>query len=191
MLDLSIARGLAYYTGPVFEANLTAAPEFGSVFAGGRYDSLVSRFGGPEVPAVGASMGVDRLLAALTHLKRVQTSKTMAQVLVTTMDASLTGEYLALTQELRRAGIRTEVHVGRPKKLGKQLQRADRLEIPYVLIMGGDEAARGVVTVKEMEVGREQAESVAGHEEWKEARFGQQEVPRTELVATLKRLLKI
>ncbi|MDA0206326.1 MAG: histidine--tRNA ligase [Acidobacteria bacterium] len=191
MLDLSIARGLAYYTGPVFEANLTDAPEFGSVFAGGRYDNLVTRFGGPAVPATGASMGVDRLLAALTHLKRVQTSKTMAQVLVSTMDASLTGEYLALTQELRRAGIRTEIHVGRPKKLGKQLQRADRLQIPYVLIMGGDEAARGVVTVKEMEVGREQADAVTDHEEWKEARFGQQEVPRTELVATLKRLLKI
>ncbi|MCB1019336.1 MAG: histidine--tRNA ligase, partial [Acidobacteria bacterium] len=112
-----------------------------------------------------------------------------AQVLVTAMDGSLMREYLELAFELRRAGIRTEIHVGRPKKLGKQLQRADRLQIPYVLIMGGDEAARGVVTVKEMDIGREQAEQVGSHEEWKAARFGQQEVPRTELVATLRRLL--
>jgi len=190
MLDLSIARGLAYYTGPVFEANLTDAPEFGSVFGGGRYDDLVTRFGGQPIAATGASIGVDRLLAALLHLGKMKQPKTTAQALVTTMDGSLTSEYLALAFELRRAGIRTEIHVGRPKKLGKQLQRADRLGIPYVLIMGGDEAERGVVTVKEMDVGRERAHDVSSHEEWKSARFGQQEVERAELVATLKRLLK-
>lgn len=189
MLDLSIARGLAYYTGPVFEANLTDAPEFGSVFGGGRYDDLVTRFGGQAIAATGASIGVDRLLAALLHLGKMKQPKTTAQALVTTMDGSLTNEYLALAFELRRAGIRTEIHVGRPKKLGKQLQRADRLGIPYVLIMGGDEASRGVVTVKEMDVGREQAEAVTSHEEWKSARFGQQEVARTELIPTLKKLL--
>ncbi len=189
MLDLSIARGLAYYTGPVFEANLLDAPELGSVFGGGRYDNLVTRFGGQPIPATGASIGVDRLLAALIHLGRVRRPKTTAQVLVTTMDASLMGEYLAIAFELRRAGIRTEIHVGRPKKLGKQLQRADRLEIPYVVIMGGDEAARNVVTLKQMEVGREEAEAVGSHEEWKAARFGQQEAPRGELAETLKRLL--
>jgi len=110
---------------------------------------------------------------------------------VTTMDGSLTSDYLLLTQELRRAGIRTEIHVGRPKKLGKQLQRADRLEIPYVIIMGGDEAARNVVTVKEMEVGRQKSEGVSGHDEWKQARFGQQEVARDALVETLKGLLGV
>ena len=189
MLDLSIARGLAYYTGPVYEANLVDAPEFGSVFGGGRYDNLVTRFGGQPIPATGASIGVDRLLAALVHLERIRTPQTTAQVLVTTMDGSLMREYLELAFELRRAGIRTEINVGRPKKLGKQLQRADRLQIPYVLIMGGDEAARSVVTVKEMDVGREQAEEVSSHEEWKAARFGQQEVPRGKLVETLKQLL--
>jgi histidyl-tRNA synthetase len=105
------------------------------------------------------------------------------------MDPDLMSEYLAITYELRRAGIRTEIHVGTPKRLGKQLQRADRLEIPYVVIMGSDESARGVVTVKEMGEGREKAIEVAGHEEWKAARFGQQEVPRAELVSTLKKLL--
>jgi len=188
-LDVSIARGLAYYTGPVFEANLLDAPQFGSVFAGGRYDNLTQRFGGPPLPAVGASIGVDRLLAALIELGRVELPKTTAQVLVTTMDKALMSEYLAMTFELRRAGIRAEVHVGRPKKLGKQLQRADRLEIPYVVIMGGDEAERSVVTLKQMDEGRDKSADVADHEEWKAARFGQQEIPRGELIATLKRLL--
>ena len=189
MLDLSIARGLAYYTGPVFEASLLEAPQFGSVFGGGRYDDLVTRFGGQPIPATGASMGVDRLLAAIEHLGKAPRRKTMAQVFVSTMDRSLIPEYLQLAFELRRAGIRTEINVGRPKKLGKQLQRADRLEIPYVLIMGGDEVARNVVTVKEMEVGRDQSSDVGDHEQWKAARFGQQEVPRADLVETLKRLL--
>ena len=80
------------------------------------------------------------------------------------------------------------MHLGKPKKLGKQIQRADRLEIPYVVIMGSDEAARGVVTLKEMDIGREKSDSVSGHTEWKQARFGQQEIARAELVKTLKRL---
>ena len=105
------------------------------------------------------------------------------------MDESLMGEYLKITYELRRAGIRTEIHVGRPKRLGKQLQRADRLAIPYVVIMGSDEAERGVVTVKEMLVGRAKASEVSSHEEWKAGRFGQQEIARTELVKTLRQLL--
>jgi histidyl-tRNA synthetase len=188
-LDLSIARGLAYYTGPIFEANLLDAPEFGSVFGGGRYDDLVRRFTGQSIPATGASVGVDRLLAALLKLNRITVRKTATQVLVTAMDADLMGEYLKITYELRRAGICTEIHVGQPKRLGKQLQRADRLEIPYVVIMGSDEAARSVVTVKEMGEGREKTAGVTAHEQWKAARFGQQEVARSELVATLKGLL--
>lgn len=189
MVDLSIARGLAYYTGPVFEAHLLDAPQFGSVFGGGRYDDLVQRFLGRSIPAVGASIGVDRLLAALIHLGRIPQPKTTAQVFVSAMDGSLTREYLELTFELRRAGIRTEMHVGRPKKLGKQLQRADRLGIPYVIIMGGDEAARGVVTVKEMAEGAEKAGGVETKEEWKAARFGQQEVERGKVVEVLRGLV--
>ncbi len=189
MLDLSIARGLAYYTGPVFEAILLDAPEFGSVFGGGRYDNLVTRFGGQPIPATGSSIGVDRLLAALQHLGKVPERMTTAQVFVSTMDASLTSDYLEIVHSLRRAGIRAEINVGRPKKLGKQLQRADKLRIPYVIIMGADEAARGAVTLKQMDVGREAAGDVQDHEEWKAARFGQKEVPRAELIETLKSLL--
>jgi histidyl-tRNA synthetase len=189
VIDVSIARGLAYYTGPVFEAVLLDAPQFGSVFAGGRYDDLVTRFTGQRIPATGASLGVDRLLAALVELQRVPLRHTTSQVLVTAMDASLMSEYLAITYELRRAGIPAEIHLGKPKKLGKQLQRADRLAIPFVIIMGGDEAARDAVTLKEMDVGREKAAEVAGHDEWKSARFGQQEVKRADLVGTLTKLL--
>lgn len=188
-VDLTIARGLAYYTGPVFEANLLDAPQFGSVFAGGRYDDLVKRFTGRSIPATGASIGVDRLLAALVELGRIDQPKTTSQVLVSAMDGGLMSDYLGITYELRRAGIRTEIHVGKPKRLGKQLQRADRLDIPYVVIMGSDEAQRGVVTVKEMIVGREKAADVGSHEEWKAGRFGQQEVNRSDLVKTLRQLL--
>ena len=189
VVDLGIARGLAYYTGPVFEAVLLDAQQFGSVFAGGRYDNLVRRFTGRSIPATGASIGVDRLLAALVELGRVEQRKTSSQVLVTTMDPALMGEYLQITYELRRAGIRTEMHVGKPKRLGKQLQRADRLEIPYVVIMGSDEAQRGVVTVKEMLVGRRKAVEVRSHDEWKAGRFGQQEIARKDLAKTLRMLL--
>ena len=189
VVDLGIARGLAYYTGPVFEAVLLDAPQFGSVFAGGRYDNLVRRFTGRSIPATGASIGVDRLLAALVELDRVEQRKTSSQVLVTAMDPALMSEYLQITYELRRAGIRTEIHVGKPKRLGKQLQRADRLEIPFVVIMGSDEARRGVVTVKEMLLGRKKAVEVSSHEEWKAGRFGQQEIARKDLAKTLRQLL--
>lgn len=189
VVDLGIARGLAYYTGPVFEAVLIDAQQFGSVFAGGRYDNLVRRFTGRSIPATGASIGVDRLLAALVELDRVEQRKTSSQVLVSAMDPALMGEYLQITYELRRAGIRTEMHVGKPKRLGKQLQRADRLEIPYVVIMGSDEAQRGVVTVKEMLVGRSKAVEVRSHDEWKAGRFGQQEIARKDLAKTLRLLL--
>lgn len=187
-LDVSIARGLAYYTGPVFEAVLLDAPEFGSVFGGGRYDNLVARFGGPPIPATGASLGVDRILAAMEHLGKVKSAKTPAEVLVTVMDVALRHECLQLAFELRRAGIRTEIHVG-SGRLGKQLKRADRLGIPYAVLMGSDEAERGVVTLKQMEVAHQAGAVIDQHEDWKAARFGQREVARADIVQTLASLL--
>ncbi len=188
-LDVSIARGLAYYTGPVFEAVLLNAPEFGSVFGGGRYDNLVTRFGGPPLPATGASMGVDRLLAALETIGKVDSVKTPAQVLVTVMDENLSQECMSIAFELRRAGIRTEVHVG-TGRLGKQLKRADKLGIPYTVLLGSNEAERGVVTVKQMAVAREKGEAVRGKDQWKAARFGQRTVRRSEIAETLRRMLR-
>ncbi|MDE0109675.1 MAG: histidine--tRNA ligase [Bryobacterales bacterium] len=187
-LDVSIARGLAYYTGPVFEAVLLDAPQFGSVFGGGRYDDLVARFGGQPIPATGASLGVDRILAAMEHLGKVRSAKTPADVLVTVMDSALRQDCLQLAFALRRAGIRTEIHVG-SGRLGKQLKRADKLGIPYAILMGSNEAERGVVTLKQMEVAHQAGAAISQHEDWKAARFGQREVARAEIAQTLASLL--
>lgn len=188
-LDLSIARGLAYYTGPVFEAILLEAPQFGSIFGGGRYDNLVMRFLGERIPAVGASIGVDRLLAALTHLGKIGTHKATARVLVTNMDPALAEDYLAMTWELRRAGIPTELYIGSGKGPGKQLKYADQYEIPIALLYGSNEKQQGIVTLKDMTVGREKAKAVGDRKEWLAARPGQTTVARANLVEGVRNML--
>ncbi len=188
-LDLSIARGLAYYTGPVFEAVLLDAPEYGSVFGGGRYDNLVMRFLGEAAPATGASIGVDRLLAALVHLKRIKLVNSTAQVLITRFDNDLIDDYLAMAFELRRAGVRTEMYVGTAKRVGKQLKYADQTDIPIAIMMGSDEKEKGTITIKDLAQGREMSKDMSGHEQWKTERPGQFEAPRSELVQTIKNLL--
>jgi histidyl-tRNA synthetase len=188
-LDLSIARGLAYYTGPVFEAILLDAPQFGSVFGGGRYDDLVKRFTGQSIPAVGASIGVDRLLAALTSLERVATEKATARVLITHMDAALRGDYMAMTWELRRAGIPTELYLGSAKGPGKQLKYADQYDIPLAVLYGSNEKEQGVVTIKDLVAGREKLKPTADRKEYLSQRAGQVTAPRSELVETIRRML--
>jgi histidyl-tRNA synthetase len=187
VIDLSIARGLAYYTGPVFEAVLLDAPEFGSVFGGGRYDDLVLRFLGERVPATGASIGVDRLLAALIKLGRTGARKATAKVLITTIDPALTDDYLAMTWELRRAGVATEMYLGAEKGLGKQIKYADRCGIPLVVIYGSDEKAKGVVTLKDLEAGAAAAGALQkDRTQWRQLRPGQFEVARTDLVKAVR-----
>jgi histidyl-tRNA synthetase len=188
-LDLSIARGLAYYTGPVFEAVLLDAPQFGSVFGGGRYDGLVMRFLGERVPAVGASIGVDRLLAALVHLGRAGQRKATARVLLINMDPALQDDYVAMSWELRRAGIPTELYLGAARGPGKQLKYADAWGIPIAVLYGSNEKEKGIVTLKDMDVGRRRAEALANRQEWLEERPGQREVPRAELVAAVREML--
>jgi histidyl-tRNA synthetase len=188
-LDLSIARGLAYYTGPVFEAILLDAPQFGSIFGGGRYDGLVMRFLGEPIPAVGASIGVDRLLAALAHLGRVDTRKATARVLVTNMDRAMTDDYLQLTWELRRANIPTEFYIGTAKRLGKQLEYADQYDIPLAILCGSNEKAQGVVTVKNMAAGRAKASLLDDRSKWLAERPGQTTIPRERLVEGIRDLL--
>ncbi len=188
IIDLSIARGLAYYTGPVFETTLDELPQFGSVMSGGRYDDLVKRFKGTSVPAVGTSIGIDRLLAAMVESKRVALKAATAQVLVTTMDAALTSEYLAIASQLRRAGIRTEIYLA-SARVGKQMKYADALGIPLVIIIGSDENARGVVQIKQMDLGLQLSASMATREEYRQARPGQFEVSRAKLVESVKDLL--
>jgi histidyl-tRNA synthetase len=173
----------------VFEAILLDAPQFGSVFAGGRYDDLVMRFLGEKVPAVGASMGVDRLLAALIHLGRTGHQKSTAKVLITNMDAAFQDDYVAMTWELRRAGIPTELYLGTAKGPGKQLKYADACAVPIALLYGSNEKEKGIVTLKDMEMGRKRAEAIANRQDWLEERPGQREVPRSELVATIREML--
>jgi len=188
-LDLSIARGLAYYTGPVFEAILLDAPQFGSVFGGGRYDNLVMRFLGEPIPAVGASIGVDRLLAALTHLGKIGTQKATARVLITNMDAALSEDYLAMTWELRRAGIPTELYLGTAKGPGKQLKYADQYDIPLAILYGSQEKENGTVTVKDLVAGRERMKPTADRKEYLTQRAGQVTIARAELVESIRKML--
>ncbi len=194
VIDPSVVRGLGYYTGPVFEAELTfdifddkgRKRQFGSVAGGGRYDDLVKRFTGQAVPATGVSIGVDRLLAALREKGRIK-AVVHGPVVVTVMDRDRMADYLAMVAELRNAGIRAEVYLGNPKNFGNQLKYADRRHSPVAVIEGGDEKARGVVQVKDLILGAQIAES-ATLEEWKE-RPSQFEVPRGDLVAKVREIL--
>lgn len=188
-LDLSIARGLSYYTGPVFEAVALDAPEIGSVMGGGRYDDLVARFGGGRVPATGASIGVDRLLYAMEHLKILEHRKATARVLVTSLDPSLTGEYLAMTRELREAGVPTEFYLGGERSVKKQLRYADHYDVPLALLYGSNERAKGTVTIKDMDAGRKEAAGMQERVEYLHERKGQHEVARGELVPAIRRML--
>ncbi|MEX3314380.1 histidine--tRNA ligase [Sulfitobacter sp. PS-8MA] len=193
-IDPSVVRGLGYYTGPVFEAELTfeikdekgRARNFGSVAGGGRYDDLVKRFTGQEVPATGVSIGVDRLLAALAAKGRLAGEAT-GPVVVTVMDRDRMADYQAMVAELRQAGIRAEVYLGNPKNFGNQMKYADKRQSPVVVIEGGDEQDRGVVQIKDMVLGAQMAQD-ASHDEWKE-RKNQYEVARGDLVQAVRDIL--
>jgi len=193
-IDPSVVRGLGYYTGPVYEAELTfqitdekgRPRNFGSVAGGGRYDGLVKRFTGQDVPATGVSIGVDRLLAAL-RAKGRSTGDTAGPVVVTVMDRDRMADYMGMVGELRQAGIRAEVYLGNPKNFGNQLKYADKRQSPIAVIQGGNEAAEGKVILKDLILGAKIAES-ATLEEWKD-RPAQVEVPRADLVAAVRKML--
>ncbi len=151
-LDVSIARGLDYYTGTIYETFLTDLPGIGSICSGGRYDNLAGLFTKERLPGVGASLGLDRLLAAMEELKLLGTEATPAPVLMTQFDESRLGDYLRVARALRAAGIGTEVFPD-AKKLGKQLQYADRKGFRIALIAGSDEFAKGVWQIKSLAKG--------------------------------------
>ncbi len=196
VIDPSVVRGLGYYTGPVFEAELTfeitddkgRKRQFGSVAGGGRYDDLVKRFTGQVVPATGVSIGVDRLLAALEARGQAGAAEARGPVVVTVMDRTEMASYQAMAAELRAAGIRAEVYLGNPRNFGNQLKYADKRAAPVAVIAGEDERARGVVQLKDLALGAKIAEN-ASLEEWK-SRPAQFEVPRADLVAGVRRILE-
>ena len=194
VIDPGVVRGLGYYTGPVYEAELTfeildekgRKRQFGSVAGGGRYDDLVKRFTGQAVPATGVSIGVDRLLAALRAKGRAG-SEAAGPVVVTVMDRDRMADYMAMVGELRAAGIRAEMYLGNPKNFGNQLKYADKRGAPIAVIQGGTEAEAGVVILKDLILGAKIAQS-ATLEEWKD-RPAQVEVARADLVAAVQRML--
>ncbi|HPO15196.1 MAG TPA: histidine--tRNA ligase [Candidatus Hydrogenedentes bacterium] len=190
--DPSLARGLDYYTGPVFEMILPNALEFGSVMGGGRYDGLVERFVNRPTPCTGMSVGLDRLLAALKCLGLASPSKTPVQVLVVTMGNVPKAETLRLAAELRAAGYCTEAFFASKKKMqmGNQLSHADHYGIPVAVIIGEDELARGLVSIKDLQTGKEQRENIEDREAYREAgKIGQVTVPRTDMVRVIKEIL--
>jgi len=194
VIDPSVVRGLGYYTGPVYEAELTfevtdekgRPRNFGSVAGGGRYDDLVKRFTGQPVPATGISIGVDRLLAALRATGRTG-AQAPGPVVVTVMDRDRMADYQAMVAELRSAGIRAEVYLGNPRNFGNQLKYADKRSSPVAIIEGADERARGVVQIKDLILGSRIAET-ASHEEWAE-NPSQFEVPRSQMLAKVQEIL--
>jgi histidyl-tRNA synthetase len=194
VIDPGVVRGLGYYTGPVYEAELTfqitdekgRPRNFGSVAGGGRYDGLVKRFTGRDVPATGVSIGVDRLLAALRAKGRVAGSSE-GPVVVTVMDRDRMADYMAMVGKLRQAGIRAEVYLGNPKNFGNQLKYADKRASPIAVIQGGNEKAAGKVILKDLILGAKIAES-ATLAEWKD-RPAQIEVDEADLVAAVRRML--
>lgn len=198
-IDPSVVRGLEYYTGPVYEAELTfdVANEkgekvvFGSVGGGGRYDGLVSRFRGQPVPATGFSIGVSRLMTALKNLGKLGDETTLAPVLVTVMDGDVEsmGRYQQFTQALRQAGIRAEMYQGNWKKFGNQLKYADRRGCPIAIIQGGDERAQGVVQIKDLIEGERLSAEIKDNVTWREARVAQETVTEAQLVETVRRIL--
>jgi histidyl-tRNA synthetase len=160
MFDSSIVRGLEYYTGPVYEVELTfpitgddgKPVRFGSVAGGGRYDGLVARFRGEPVPATGFSIGVSRLMAALAHLGKVETKPEPGPVVVTVFDRDRIADYQRMVSALRGAGIRAEMYLG-AGKFGPQMKYADRRNSPCVVIQGGDEKAKGEIQIKDLILG--------------------------------------
>ncbi|MDP3898473.1 MAG: histidine--tRNA ligase, partial [Mesorhizobium sp.] len=189
-IDPSVVRGLEYYTGPVYEAELLAeipndegqVVRFGSVGGGGRYDGLVSRFRNEPVPATGFSIGVSRLMTALKNLGKLGTEATVGPVVVLVMDRDTEslGRYQKMVGDLRQAGIRAEMYLG-GSGMKPQMKYADRRGSPCVVIQGGDERnavdeagnPRPMVQIKDMVIGAELAASIAGHDAYKEARPGQ------------------
>jgi histidyl-tRNA synthetase len=194
--DPTIVRGLEYYTGAVFEAELLLetiddkgrAVRFGSIGGGGRYDDLVARFTGERLPATGFSFGVSRLASALRAAGRGDDEAVRGPVVVIVFSQDDMQHYLDAVSELRSAGIAAELYLGRAG-MKAQMKYADRRGAPAAVILGGDEIAAGQVTIKDLDAGRALAAGISDNEAWKAERPGQRIAPRAELVATVRAIV--
>lgn len=196
LLDPSVVRGLEYYTGPVYEVELTfevpnekgEPVRFGAVAGGGRYDGLIARFRGEDVPATGFSIGVSRLLSALKNLGKLSDAAPLAPVIVLVMDKDNLAGYQKMVSELREAGVRAELYLGLAG-MKAQMKYADKRNAPLVIIEGSNEREQGVVMVKDLVAGKLQAASIASNADYKATRPAQVEVKRGELVEAVKGML--
>lgn len=194
IFDPTLIRGMAYYTGPVFEveSRQTYTDEkgrerrVGAICGGGRYDDLVAQLLGIRVPATGASIGVDRLCELLMLTKQAS-AQADGPVFICMFDNQLMNEYQNMARDLREAGIATEIYYGYQKGLNKQLSYADQKNCPLAILLGGDEHAKGVVSIKNLKLGKEISGEVTDKAEW--TKRVQTEVKREDLVATIKLLL--
>ena len=196
LFDPSVVRGLEYYTGAVFEAELLLQTtddrgqpiRFGSIGGGGRYDGLVARFTGERTPATGFSFGVTRLAAALRAAGRDLAADARGPVVVLVLEQERMADYMAVASELRAAGIAAEVYLG-TSGMRPQMKYADRRLSPAAVIIGGDEFAAGTVTLKDLDLGRELASGVADNAAWRAERPGQVTVSRGELVSAVRKIV--
>jgi histidyl-tRNA synthetase len=165
LFDLALARGLEYYTGPVFETTVDE-PKIGSLGGAGRYDGLVGMFSGQDIPATGMSLGLERIIDVAEELGLLGASATVSDVLVTIFEPDLTDAALALTTELRSAGLRTETYLEEGRNLGRQFQYANRRGIPFAAVLGPTELQEHSVGVKDLASGEQEAvprSTVAGY----------------------------
>jgi histidyl-tRNA synthetase len=195
-IDPTVVRGLEYYTGAVFEAELLLQTtddkgqpvRFGSIGGGGRYDDLVARFTGERAPATGFSFGVSRLAGALRAAGRDAGASARGPVVVIAFDQSRMSDYFAVARELRAAGIAAEVYLG-SSGMKAQMKYADRRLSPAAVMLGEDEIAAGTVTVKDLDLGRALSAGVTDNAAWREQRPGQATLPRAELVGAIRKIL--
>lgn len=191
VFDPSLARGLAYYTGPIFEAYLAEAPEMGAVIGGGRYNNLVDRFLEKSIPATGASFGLDRFTAALRKLKSIDSATTLTQALIISFPGVPASYLLRVARLLREANVRTEVYFGDAKaKMKDQLSLANMRQVPVAVIVGPDEMNASQVSVKDLRAGLEARTGVVDREAFRAAgKTAQVTVGLDQLVSTVKALL--
>jgi histidyl-tRNA synthetase len=163
--DLSLARGLDYYTGPIFETKITDQPHMGSLTGGGRYDGLIGMLSGRDMPAVGTTLGLDRIFTAMQQLGMLEEIKTSTKVLIAQFSADTLGHCIRLAADLRSAGIATEIFPD-AAKLKKQFAYADKKGIPYIAILGESEINKGTISLKDLKTGQQMSlsfEQLVGH----------------------------
>ena len=188
VFDPTIVRGLEYYTGPIFEANLTFGVnnkkgekiEFGSIGGGGRYDDLVKRFNNQECPSTGISLGLDRLIYAIVQKNIINTEK-KSPILICVFDEKYMSFYMRVLSALREKNISAEIYSG-SSNIKSQLKYADKRGCNYVILCGEDEVSKNLVTIKNLNLGKKVSENIKNRSEWKQSEEAQKTITLEQLL---------